>query len=125
MSRSSSRAASPLSLAKTGLAFAILSVLLSLVPPVLQRQQDPAERLGESIAREGKAFLNTLLGEEEPSFQLRFEGDDLWPSLAVVAAGVGGLLGLLGLLGSGGDRIVPLGAIVLGAAVIAWQVWMR
>ena len=103
----------------------ILAVIFSLLPSILDKQKEPGERLGETLAREGQVLVDSLLGKEEPSFELRFEGPYLWPSLAVVTGALAFVLGIIPAIAGGSDRFLSGLASLIGAAVVVWQVWMQ
>ncbi|MCB1229579.1 MAG: hypothetical protein KDN19_04905 [Verrucomicrobiae bacterium] len=113
------------SLTRLALVFSVLAVLFSLLPGFLAKQKEPAERLGDSLAREGQAIVDSLLGKEEPSFELRFDGPFLWPSLAVIAGALAVVVGLVAVFAGGTDRFVAGVAVLIGAAVLVWQVAMQ
>ncbi len=113
------------SLTRLALVCGVFAVIFSLLPSLIDKQKEPAERLGDTLAREGQTLVDSLLGKEEPSFELRFDGPYLWPSLAVIAGALALVIGLIAAVAGGTDRFVPAVAALIGAAVVAWQIWMQ
>lgn len=111
-------------LTRLSLVCGVLAVVFSFLPSVLEKQKEPAERLGDTLAKEGQTIVDSLLGKEEPAFEIRFDGPFLWPSLAVIAGALAFVVGLIAAIAGGTDRFIPTVAALIGAAVVVWQVWM-
>ena len=112
-------------LTRLALLSGILAVVFSLLPSILDKQKEPVERLGDTLAREGQVLVDSLLGKQEPSFELRFEGPYLWPSLAAVTGALAFVLGMIPAIAGGSDRFVSGVASLMGASVVVWQVWIQ
>jgi hypothetical protein len=101
---------------KLGLACSLLALGFAWIPAATRPEKTGVARWIEEATASAETWDRHL--RKDSRFELRFDGERKWTSLALLAAVAGLVLGLVSL---GEERIAGLLAALLGAAVAAWQ----